>query len=85
MNAAKNYNSLCLVSLDKNDHAKYLCDQQMHKYKLSSFLRENGDQIAYLIEQTSCFPKLETKECNYLIKACHKIESNQPQLLQGTT
>ena len=59
---------VCLVSLDKNDHAKYLCDQQMHKYKLSSFLRENGDQIAYLIEQTSCFPKLETKECNYLIK-----------------
>ena len=42
---------VCLVSLDKNDHAKYLCDQQMHKYKLSSFLGENCDQIAHLIEQ----------------------------------
>ena len=55
---------VCLVSLDKNDHAKYLCYQQMHKYKLSTFLRENCDQIAYLIEQTSYFLKLETKECN---------------------
>ena len=55
------------TSTDQQVEIKFIMaenKEQNIENKAQDHVEENCDQIAYLIEQTSYFLKLETKECN---------------------